>query len=131
MSPDGPVLRVLVLAGTGQAAQLVRLLAADPSYDVTASLAGRTRTPAPLPCPVRTGGFVAEIADPRQLGIVFGAMDALLAGTMPFYRMEFRIRGAAANTFVSGGNAKVQLRVRVPTSLPSNGVFFSLDVAIP
>lgn len=79
---------------------------------------------------VRTGGFVANVDDPRQLGMVFGAMDRLLAGTVPYYRMQFRVVGSAG-TFVSGGNAKVRLRIHVPTSIPSNGVFTSLDVAIP
>jgi hypothetical protein len=79
---------------------------------------------------VRTGGFVANVDDPRQLAMVFGAMDRLLAGTVPYYRMQFRVVGSAG-TFVSGGNAKVRLRIHVPTSIPSNGVFTSLDVAIP
>jgi hypothetical protein len=79
---------------------------------------------------VRTGGFVADIEDRRQLGMVFGAMDRLLAGTTPYYRMQFRIVGAKG-TFVSGGNAKVRLRIRVPTSLPNRGVYTSLDVAVP
>jgi hypothetical protein len=79
---------------------------------------------------VRTGGFVANVNDPRQLGMVFGAMDRLLAGSVPYYRMQFRLVGRAG-TFVSGGNAKVQLRIQVPTSIRSNGVFTSLDVAIP
>ena len=78
---------------------------------------------------VRTGGFVAEYNDLRQLGMIFGAMDELLAGTAPDYRMEFRIKGVAG-TFVRGGNAKVRLDVRVPTSLPNSGVFVTFDVAI-
>jgi hypothetical protein len=78
---------------------------------------------------VRTGGLVADLTDPRQLGTVFGAMDRLLAGTMPYYRMQFRVVGSPG-TFVSGGNAKIRLNVRVPTSIPSNGVRTSLDVAI-
>lgn len=80
---------------------------------------------------VRTGGFVASVDDPRQLGMVFGAMDQLLAGTVPYYRMQFRLVGATTGTFVPGGNAKVLLKIHVPTSIPSRGVFISLDVAIP
>lgn len=79
---------------------------------------------------VRTGGFVADVDDPRQLGMVLGAVDRLLAGTMPYYRMQFRVVGGPA-TFVSGGNAKVRMRIDVPTSIPSSGVHLSLDVAIP
>jgi hypothetical protein len=77
----------------------------------------------------RTGGFVAEVMDPRQFSIVLGALDPLLAGSLPFYRMEFRVtseRGA----FVSGGNAKVRIKVDVPTSLPTIGVWSTADVAI-
>lgn len=79
---------------------------------------------------VRTGGFVVDVEDPRQLGMVFGAMDRLLAGTTTYYRMQFRLVGPTG-TFVPGGNAKVRLNIRVPTSLPSNGVMTTLDVAIP
>lgn len=79
---------------------------------------------------VRTGGFVADVTDARQLGMVFGAMDRLLAGTTPYYRMQFRLVGSPG-TFVSGGNAKVRMRIHVPTSIPSNGVHAILDVAIP
>lgn len=78
---------------------------------------------------VRTGGFVAPYEDPRQLGIIFHAMDALLAGTTPYYRMQFRIKGTP-NTFVSGGNAKVRLRVRVPTEVPTRGSILTFDVPI-
>jgi hypothetical protein len=78
---------------------------------------------------VRTGGFVAQYQDPRQLEMLFGAMDSLLAGTLPYYRLQFRIKGAPG-VFVAGGNAKVRLRVRVPTTLPSNGSFISFDVPI-
>jgi hypothetical protein len=40
-----------------------------------------------------------------------------------------RIKGVP-NTFVSGGNAKVRLRVRVPTSLPTRGAILTFDVPI-
>ena len=65
----------------------------------------------------RTDGFVVEVADPRQLEMIFGAMDGLLARTAPFYRMEFRLEGIAPGTFVSGGNAAVRFVTHVPTSL--------------
>ncbi len=78
---------------------------------------------------VRTGGFVAEFGDSRQLGPIFGAMDSLLAGTLPYYRLEFRIKGKPG-VFVAGGNAKVRLRVRVPTPLPSHGTVIAFDVPI-
>jgi hypothetical protein len=80
---------------------------------------------------VRTGGFAGEVDhDVRQFGPIFGAMDRLLAGVTPYYRMQFRIKGPPG-TFVPGGNAKVNLNIRVPTPLPSNGLRATLDVAIP
>jgi hypothetical protein len=78
---------------------------------------------------VRTGGFVAEYSDPRQLGLIFGAMDHVLAGAVPYYRVEFRVKGSPG-MFVHGGHANVSLRIRVPAQVPNNGVYVSLDVAI-
>lgn len=78
---------------------------------------------------MRTGGFVAQYLDSRQLGPIFGAMDSLLARTMPYYRAQFRIKGMPG-TFVVGGNAKVHLRVRVPTPLPTRGSVIWFDVPI-
>lgn len=48
--------RILVLAGTTEARRLCAALASE-NRDVTASLAGVTRSPADHACPVRTGGF--------------------------------------------------------------------------
>ena len=79
---------------------------------------------------LRTGGFAVTVADARQLGMVFGALDGILAGTTAYYRMQFRV-GGEAGTFVSGGNARMALRIRVPASIPHWGVSASLDVAIP
>lgn len=78
---------------------------------------------------VRTGGLAAQYEDPRRLGMIFGALDQLLAGTLPYYRMTFRIRGGN-DTFVAGGNVKVWLHIRVPASIPNRGVYLSFDVAI-
>jgi hypothetical protein len=79
---------------------------------------------------VRTGGFVAPIDDPRQLAMVFGAMDQLLAGTLPFYRMEFHLNGTPG-TFQSGGNARIRFVTHVPTSLKHGDLWTLVDVAIP
>lgn len=79
---------------------------------------------------VRSGGFVARVDDPRQLSIIFGAMDQLLAGTMRYYRMQYRIKGNPG-TFVSGGNAKVRMKIHVPTSIINMGVYVGFDVTIP
>ncbi|MGQ0581793.1 MAG: cobalt-precorrin-6A reductase [Reyranella sp.] len=50
-------MRVLVLGGTTEASALAALLAADPRFDATLSLAGRTSNPRPQPLATRVGGF--------------------------------------------------------------------------
>jgi precorrin-6A/cobalt-precorrin-6A reductase len=50
-------LKLLILGGSGEAADLARALAGDTRYDVTVSLAGRTVEPAALPGALRSGGF--------------------------------------------------------------------------
>lgn len=49
-------MRLLVLAGTGEAQVLISALL-EAGHDVTASLAGATRAPKRLPCKTRIGGF--------------------------------------------------------------------------
>ena len=49
--------RLLLLGGTREAVELARALAGNPRVETTYSLAGRTRRPASVPVPVRTGGF--------------------------------------------------------------------------
>ena len=51
--------KLLILGGSGEAADLARALQGDTRYDVTLSLAGRTSEPAALPGKFRTGGFGA------------------------------------------------------------------------
>jgi precorrin-6A/cobalt-precorrin-6A reductase len=57
--------RILILGGTAEARELAAHLAARADLAVTLSLAGRTRSPAPQPVPVRIGGFggVQGLAD--------------------------------------------------------------------
>jgi precorrin-6A/cobalt-precorrin-6A reductase len=91
--PDQTPTRVLLLAGTAEAAALVaRLVATDGAYEVTASLAGHTRAPAPLPCPVRTGGFggVDGLVEALRLGGFEALVDAThpFAGVMPHHAAE-------------------------------------------
>src|SRR5258708_25033232 len=50
-------MRVLILGGTTEATELTLLLAADPRFDVTISLAGRTTNPRTQPVRTRIGGF--------------------------------------------------------------------------
>lgn len=53
MSP----LPILLLGGTAEASALARALAGDARFAPVLSYAGRTRSPAAQPVPVRTGGF--------------------------------------------------------------------------
>src|SRR5205085_4238418 len=50
-------MRVLILGGTTEASGLTRLLAADPRFEATVSLAGRTANPKAQPVAMRIGGF--------------------------------------------------------------------------
>jgi precorrin-6A/cobalt-precorrin-6A reductase len=77
-----PVPLVLVLAGTAEGAALARALHRSGEARVVASLAGRTRAPAPLPCPVRTGGFGGPAGLAAELRS--GGYDALVDATHPF-----------------------------------------------
>jgi precorrin-6A/cobalt-precorrin-6A reductase len=71
MVSQGSDMRVLVLGGTTEGAALARALA-EGGIDAVVSLAGRTADPAPLPLPVRVGGFggAEGLADwLRQAGV--------------------------------------------------------------
>lgn len=85
---------VLVLAGTSEGAVLVERLVAH-GIDVTASLAGRTAAPRPLPCPVRVGGFGG--VDGLAAELRARHVRALVDATHPFAdQMPWHARDAAA-----------------------------------
>lgn len=75
-------MRVLVLGGTSESAALAALLAATPGVEAIMSLAGRTRSPAPAPIPLRIGGFggARGLAD----YLAAGRIDVLVDATHPF-----------------------------------------------
>ena len=74
-------MRLLLLAGTGEARRLAaRLVAAG--HDVTASLAGATKDPAAYPCPLRIGGFGG--ADGLAAHLAEARPDAVIDATHPF-----------------------------------------------
>ncbi|MDX1562855.1 MAG: carboxypeptidase-like regulatory domain-containing protein [Gammaproteobacteria bacterium] len=121
---------VLVLSERGlSVAEIDAATALARQLGVRVSVVGRNSFGLPE-LAVRTGGFVAAFENPRELGAIFDKMDELLAGTLPHYRMEFRISGSPG-TFVSGGNAKVRLLIDPPMAAPSHGTFVTFDVAIP
>ena len=99
---------VLVLAGTAEAAALAGRLVASGAVDVVASLAGRTRAPAPLPCPVRTGGFGGAEGLAAELRARGHAL--LVDATHPF---AARMPGHAARAAAAAGVPRLRL-VRPP-----------------
>jgi precorrin-6A/cobalt-precorrin-6A reductase len=87
-------LRVLLLAGTAEATRLATLLAERPGVAVLASLAGHTRTPAALPCPVRVGGFGG--VDGLVGALREGGYGAVVDATHPFAAVMPHHAAAAA-----------------------------------
>ena len=86
-------MRVLVLAGTTEAVELVAELVAI-GVDVTASFAGRTRVQVALPCPVRVGGFGG--VDGLAGALVDDRYDLLVDATHPFAAVMPHHAAAAA-----------------------------------
>jgi len=74
--------RILILGGTTEARELAGRLAKRTDLEVVVSLAGRTRSPAPQPVPVRSGGFggAAGLAD----YLAKEGIDVLVDATHPY-----------------------------------------------
>ncbi len=75
-------LRLLLLAGSGEARQIAEALASMPDVEATASLAGATRTPADLGLPTRVGGFGGAQGFVQYL--TSEGIQAVLDATHPF-----------------------------------------------
>ena len=75
-------LKLLILGGSGEAANLARALHGDARYDVTLSLAGRTLEPGPIPGKVRSGGFGGAEGLARTLAEE--GFDLVIDATHPF-----------------------------------------------
>jgi precorrin-6A/cobalt-precorrin-6A reductase len=75
-------MRVLILAGTGEAAALAEACARQDGLEVISSLAGRTAAPRALPGEVRVGGF-GGVAGLEQL-LRARAVDRLVDASHPF-----------------------------------------------
>lgn len=88
------LLKTLVLAGTAESRAVIDALKPDPAISLTASLAGATPDPVPLPVPTRTGGFggpegLADYIRDHGVGLLIDA-------THPFARQISRnVREAA------------------------------------
>jgi precorrin-6A/cobalt-precorrin-6A reductase len=75
-------MRVLILGGTTEASELTGLLAADPRFDATVSLAGRTANPKTQPVRTRIGGFGG--ADGLVAWLKQDATQAVVDATHPY-----------------------------------------------
>ncbi|MFZ0237710.1 MAG: precorrin-6A/cobalt-precorrin-6A reductase, partial [Xanthobacteraceae bacterium] len=73
--------RILILGGTTEARELAERLAKRTDLEIVVSLAGRTKSPAPQPVPVRTGGFGGAAGLAEYLGKE--RIDALIDATHP------------------------------------------------
>ncbi len=87
-------MRVLILGGTTEASALARAVAGDARIEATLSYAGRTRTPARLPIPTRSGGFGGVQGLAHHLRAQ--AIDALVDATHPFAAQMSRHAAEAA-----------------------------------
>jgi precorrin-6A/cobalt-precorrin-6A reductase len=86
--------RILILGGTTEARELAKRLAKRAEHEVVVSLAGRTKSPAPQPTPVRIGGFggATGLAD----YLVSERIDALIDATHPYANVISANASAAA-----------------------------------
>lgn len=107
-------MRVLLLAGSGEARQLAGALAAMPGVAATASLAGATHMPARLPLPTRVGGFGG--AGPFGAYLRAERIGAVIDATHPF---AARISRRSAAVCAEAGVAYLQ--VLRPPWLPRPG----------
>lgn len=74
--------RLLILGGTSEARELAAALEARGGFDVSLSLAGRTRNPLALAAPTRSGGFGG--ADGLAAHLQAERIDILIDATHPF-----------------------------------------------
>ena len=107
-------LKLLILGGSGEAADLARALDGDARYDVTLSLAGRTSEPVALPGRLLTGGFGGAEGLARVLGEE--RFDLVIDATHPF-AVQMK-----ANAIKAARAAGVPLlAIRRPAWVPRDG----------
>jgi precorrin-6A/cobalt-precorrin-6A reductase len=86
--------RILILGGTTEARELAERLAKRTDLEIVVSLAGRTKSPAPQPVPVRSGGFGGAAGLAEYLGKE--RIDALIDATHPYANIISANASAAA-----------------------------------
>jgi precorrin-6A/cobalt-precorrin-6A reductase len=106
--------RVLILGGTTEARSLTERLAKRADLEIVLSLAGRTMAPAPLPAPVRRGGFGGAAGLAHYL--IEQRIDAMVDATHPFAKIMSANAAAAART-----SGIVFVALRRPPWLPVSG----------
>ena len=107
-------MKLLILGGSGEAADLARALQGDARYDVTLSLAGRTSEPVALPGKLLTGGFGGAEGLARVLAEE--RFDLLVDATHPF-AVQMK-----ANAVEAGKIAGTKfLAIRRPPWVPREG----------
>ena len=74
--------RILILGGSGEAAELARRLEPGAEFEVVTSLAGRTRRPAAIPGRVRSGGFGGAAG--LRAWLHAEGVDAVVDATHPY-----------------------------------------------
>ncbi len=99
--------RILILGGTKEAAELAAKLVSE-GHEVTTSLAGRTKEPAPVAGTVRTGGFGGVAGLIAWLGD--NGIDKLIDATHPF---AVQISSNAARAAAESG-IEFELKQRAP-----------------
>jgi precorrin-6A/cobalt-precorrin-6A reductase len=87
--------RILILGGTLEARELAERLAKRADLEIVVSLAGRTKSPAPQPVPVRSGGFggAAGLAEYLRSERI----DVLIDATHPYAAIISANAGIAAH----------------------------------
>jgi len=87
--------RILILGGTTEARELAERLANRADLEIVVSLAGRTKSPAPQPVAVRSGGFggAAGLAE----YVCKERIDALVDATHPYANVISANASAAAH----------------------------------
>ena len=110
----GKPMKVLVLAGTAEARAVIDGLRSTARFDITASLAGATPNPAPLPVPTISGGFGG--AEGLAVHCRDQGVELLVDVTHPFARQISRnAKDAASHAGV------ILLRYERPPWVPEDG----------